>query len=329
MLLRNGDVVHLPPKAVDTLLVLLKSAGQPVEREALIHAVWPDTFVEENNLAHHVWVLRKTLGNGESGRAYIETIPKRGYRFLGEVKEAAEDAGDMPERAPVKPSGAVTRSRSTLALPALGALVAVWWLSHRGPSAPAFQSLAVLPFQNLSGDPNQNYVSDGLTEELICEMAKIGALRVISRTSVMRYKVDRKPLPQVSRELGAGAVVEGSIARFGDRLRVTVQLLDGAKDQHLWGETYEGDLDEIPKLWGEIAAPIAPEIRVQMQPQERARLAGRTVNREAFEAYLRGRYYWNTANSGSISSAFLAAAIASGRISVGGWPPISTVPSWL
>jgi TolB-like protein/DNA-binding winged helix-turn-helix (wHTH) protein/Tfp pilus assembly protein PilF len=310
VLLRDGDVVRLPPKAIDTLLVLLQSAGQPVGKEALIQAVWPDTFVEENNLAHHVSVLRGTLGNGEGGRAYIETIPKRGYRFVGEVKEATDDAGDVAERAPAEPSRALTGSRPTrrkqaaaIALPALGALVVVWLLNYRGPSAPLFESLAVLPFQNLSGDPRQEYVSDGLTEALIGEVAKIGALRVISRTSVMRYKDDRKPLPQIARELNVGAVIEGSIARFGDRIRVSVQLLDGAKDKHLWAETYERDLAEIPKLWGEVAIGIAREIRARIQPAERVRLAGRPVKRDAFEAYLRGRYYWNKRTAENIHKA--------------------------
>lgn len=310
VLLRNGDVVRLPPKAIDTLLVLLRSAGRPVGKEALIQAVWPDTFVEENNLAHHVSVLRRTLGNGEGGRAYIETIPKRGYRFVGEVKEATDDAGDVAERAPAEPSRALAGSRPTrrkqaaaIALPALGALVVVWLLNYRGPSAPLFESLAVLPFQNLSGDPRQEYVSDGLTEALIGEVAKIGALRVISRTSVMRYKDDRKPLPQIARELNAGAVIEGSIARFGDRIRVSVQLLDGAKDKHLWAETYERDLAEIPKLWGEVAIGIAREIRARIQPAERVRLAGRPVKRGAFEAYLRGRYCWNKRTAENIHKA--------------------------
>ncbi|MBI3679470.1 MAG: winged helix-turn-helix domain-containing protein [Acidobacteria bacterium] len=299
VLLRNGDVVPLPPKAVDTLLVLLKSAGQPVEREALIHAVWPDTFVEENNLAHHVWVLRKTLGNGESGRAYIETIPKRGYRFLGEVKEAVEDGGTA-EPDPAAPFASPTRSRLTrrrltvaISLAAAGALVSLWALSRRGPATPLFESLAVLPFQNLSGDPNQNYVSDGLTEALISELARMRSLRVISRTSTMRYKESRKAIPQVARELNVGAVIEGSVARFGDRARVTVQLLDGANDKHLWVETYERDLAEIPKLWGEVAIAVAREIRARVEPEQRARLASLPVKRAAFEAYLRGRYYWN------------------------------------
>ncbi len=309
VLQRNGDVVPLPPKAVDTLLVLLQSAGQPVEKEALIQAVWPDAFVEENNLAHHISVLRKTLGSGDGGKTYIETIPKRGYRFVGEVNEAVEDGG-AAQHAPAAPFVTPTQSLLTrrrlaaaIALPVVGALVFAWWLSRRGPATPLFESLAVLPFQNLSGDPGQDYVSDGLTESLISETAKIRGIRVISRSSVMRYKDGKKPLPQIAHELKAGAIIEGSVARFGDRARVTVQLLDGAKDKHLWAETYERDLAEIPKLWGEVAIAVAREIRARVEPEQRARLAGRPVKREAFEAYLRGRYFWNKRTADNIQKA--------------------------
>ena len=219
MLLNGGEVVRLPPKAVDTLLVLLQTAGQPVDKEALMRAVWPDTFVEDNNLAHHISVLRKTLGNGEGGTAYIQTIPKRGYRFVGDVKEGTEDGVDAAEAAPFEPSRPLASTwpgrrgmAAAIALLAAFALVITWRL-NRGSSAPLYESLAVLPFQNLSGDPNQDYVSDGLTESLIGEVAKIGKLRVISRTSVMLYKDNRKPLPQIARELGVGAFIEGSVTR--------------------------------------------------------------------------------------------------------------------
>jgi TolB-like protein/DNA-binding winged helix-turn-helix (wHTH) protein len=304
VLLNNSEVVRMPPKAVDTLLVLLRNAGQPVDREALIRAVWPDTFVEENNLAHHISVLRRMLGNGEGGKAYIETIPKRGYRFVGELKEAAEDGRDVPE-----PStwDSITRpSRrglaAALALLAVAASIVIWRL-NRAPAAPIFQSLAVLPFQNLSGDPNQDYLSDGLTDSLIGELAKIDNLRVISRTSVMRYKDNRKPLPQIARELNSEAVIEGSVMRFGDKVRVTVQLLDGVKDRHLWAETYERELAEVPKLWEDVAVSVAREMRARIHPQQRARSSGNPLNREAFEAYLRGRYYWNRRTPESIHKA--------------------------
>ncbi len=309
VLLRGGEIVRLPPKAIDTLLVLLRSAGQPVEKEALIQAVWPDTFVEENNLAHHVSILRKTLGNGEGGTAFIETIPKRGYRFVGDVKDAVEP-GAADERTPVETRDAPAWPRLTrrklaavMVLPVAGVFVFIRWMSRRGPAAPPFESLAVLPFQNLSGDSNQGYVSDGLTEALIAELARIRSLRVISRTSIMRYKEDRKALPQIARELDVGAVIEGSVVRLGDRVRVTVQLLDGAKDKHLWAETYERDLAGIPKLWDEVAIEIAREIRARVEPEQRARLAGQRVKREAFEAYLHGRHCWNKRTPNDIEQA--------------------------
>ena len=302
VLLRAGEVVPLPPKAVETLLVLLRSAGQPVQKDALIRAIWPDAFVEENNLAHYISVLRKTLSNGEGDRVFIETIPKRGYRFVGEVKETVEDsAGATPAATPAaSPVGAPTQSRLTrrrlaaaVALTVVGALALVWWLNRRGNVTPMFESLAVLPLQNLSGDSGQDYVSDGLTESLVSEIAKIGGIRVISRTSVMRYRNARKPLPQIAQELNAGAIIEGSVSRFGDRARVTVQLLDGPNDKHLWAETYERDLAEIPKLWSEVSIAVAREIRARTGRGPRAQLAASPVKREAFEAYLRGRYYWN------------------------------------
>jgi TolB-like protein/DNA-binding winged helix-turn-helix (wHTH) protein/Tfp pilus assembly protein PilF len=309
VLLRGGDVVPLSPKAVDTLLVLLKNGGQPVDKKVLIEAVWPDAFVEENNLAHHISVLRKTLGNDENGRALIETIPKRGYRFAGEVLDDVEN-GAAGGRSPAPPTPSrltlrLTRRRlaAAIALVVLGGLVYAWSASRRSPATPLFDSVAVLPFQNLTGDPNQEYVSDGLTESLIGEVAKIRSLRVISRTSVMRYKEGRKPLPQVAQELNVGAVIEGSVARFGDRARVTVQLIDARKDSHLWAETYERDLAEIPKLWGEVATTVAREMRARVEPEQRTRFGSRPVKREAFDAYLRGRYYWNKRTAGNIQKA--------------------------
>jgi TolB-like protein/DNA-binding winged helix-turn-helix (wHTH) protein/Flp pilus assembly protein TadD len=312
VLLRAGDVVPLPPKAVETLLVLLRDAGQPVEKETLIRAVWPDAIVEENNLAHHISVLRKTLGNGDDGKSYIETIPKRGYRFVGEVKEAVEENGPSERTPPAlvdvpAPARSRLSRRRLVAVTvlgvAVGALLFVWRLSRPGRSTPMFESLAVLPFQNLTGDPGQEYVSDGLTESLVGEIAKIDLIRVISRTSVMRYKNVRKPLPQISQELNAGAIIEGSVARFGNRARVTVQLLDGAKDKHLWAETYERDLGEIPTLWSEVAIAVAREIHARVDPERRAQLSARPVKREAFEAYLRGRYYWNKRTPDNINKA--------------------------
>jgi TolB-like protein/Tfp pilus assembly protein PilF len=163
----------------------------------------------------------------------------------------------------------------------------------RASSGP-INSLAVLPLDNLSGDPEQEYFSDGMTEALISDLAKISALRVISRTSMMHYKGTRKTVPEIARELNVDAVVEGSVSRAGDRVRVTAQLIQAAADKHLWGESYDRDLRDVLVLQSEVASAIAREIQVKINSQEQARLTvARPVNPEAHELYLQGRYYWN------------------------------------
>ena len=166
--------------------------------------------------------------------------------------------------------------------------------ARHGVPLPRIESLAVLPLANLSGDPEQEYFSDGMTEELITNLGKISALRVISRTSVMRYKKTEKPLPQIARELGVDGIVEGSVLRVGDRVRITAQLIQAEQERHLWAESYERDLRDILALQSEVARAIASEIKVRLTPQEQTRLArARPVNPKAHEAYLRGRYFLN------------------------------------
>ena len=163
-----------------------------------------------------------------------------------------------------------------------------------GPGSGPIASIAVLPLQNLSGDPEQEYFADGITEALITELGKIGALRVISRTSVMQYKGTQEPLPEIARALNVDALVAGSVLREADRVRITAQLIDAATDQHLWAESYERDLSSVLALQSEVARAIAQEIEVTLSPDEEARLANtREVNPEVYEAYLRGTYYLN------------------------------------
>jgi TolB-like protein/Tfp pilus assembly protein PilF len=157
--------------------------------------------------------------------------------------------------------------------------------------APKIESIAVLPLENLSGDKEQDYFADGMTEELITSLGKIGSLRVISRTSVMQYKGTKKPLPEIARELNVDAVVEGTVQRSGNRVRITANLLHAPTDRHLWAETYERDLGDVLALQGEVAQAIAREIKIKLTPQEQTRLAtARPVNPEAYEAYLKGRH---------------------------------------
>jgi serine/threonine-protein kinase len=167
-------------------------------------------------------------------------------------------------------------------------------VSRRTVPLPRIESIAVLPLANLSGDPEQEYFADGMTEELITNLGKISALRVISRTSVMRYKKTEKPLPQIARELGVDGIVEGSVLRVGDRVRITAQLIQAEQERHLWAESYERDLRDILALQSEVARAIASEVKAALTPQEQTRLAStRPVNPDAHEAYLKGRYYWN------------------------------------
>jgi len=167
-----------------------------------------------------------------------------------------------------------------------------------GP-APHIDSLAVLPLQNLSGDPGQEYFADGMTEELISSMAKVGELRVISRTSVMQYKGARKPLPQIARELNVDAIVEGSVLRYGDRVRISAQLIQAANDKHLWAETYDRDMHDVLDMQAEVAQAIARQIQIRITPGEKQRLAqARTVDPAVYEAYLRGRFAWSKRTAG-------------------------------
>ncbi|MCI0402423.1 MAG: protein kinase [Acidobacteria bacterium] len=163
-----------------------------------------------------------------------------------------------------------------------------------GAPPPQIDSIAVLPLENLSADPEEEYFVDGMTEELISQLAQISALKVISRTSVMQYKKARKPLPEIARELDVDAVVEGSVRRAGNRVRITAQLVHAPSDRHLWAKSYERDLSDVLTLQAEVAREIAHEVNVALTPQEQARFAAaRPTNPEAHELYLKGRYYWN------------------------------------
>src|SRR5438132_824858 len=179
--------------------------------------------------------------------------------------------------------------------------------------APRIESIAVLPLENLSGDPEQEYLADGMTETLIAHLAKISRLRVISRTSVMRYKGTNKALPEIARELGADALIEGSVMRSGSRIRITAQLIYAPTDKHLWGESYERDLTDVLVLQSEVARAIAHEINIKLTPQDQTRLAtAHPVNSETYELYLKGRYYWNKMSGGNIerAAAYFSKAIA-------------------
>lgn len=297
-LLRRGDEsIPLTPKAADTLLALVASAGRVVDKDELMKIVWPGTFVEEGALARNISALRKALGEDTGVTQYIETIPKRGYRFVAKVQDLSAVA--PPEPVDIAAGrhhfGKIVWLVAATLLILISVLAYLTWTGRFRAQPAHISSLAVLPLSNPSNDPAQEYFADGMTEELINSLAKIEALRVISRTSAMTYKgVKNKPLPRIARELKVDAIVEGSVLQSGHRVRITVQLFEAKTERQLWAQSYEQDLRDVLALQAQVASAIAREIRIQVTPKEQQRLAhSRPVNPEAYLAYSYGRYCWN------------------------------------
>jgi TolB-like protein/DNA-binding winged helix-turn-helix (wHTH) protein len=305
LLWREGEPVSLAPKTFETLLALIEKRGQLLEKDALMQMLWPDSFVEESNLTVKISQLRKALGEHPQEHQYIVTVPGRGYRFVADIQTVGGTELEMESREQVA-SERQTPSKRWLVWPVaavlftgLIAIGAALVNSRRNvaPAEPPIRSIAVLPLDNLSGDPAQDYFADGMTESLISNLAQIRALKVISRTSVMRYKGLRKSLPEIARELNVDAVVEGAVQRSAGRVRVSAQLIRASTDTHLWAHEYERDQTDVLKLQSEIAEAIANEIRIQLTAADRARLSTtRTVNPQAHEAYLLGRYHVSKGN---------------------------------
>jgi len=353
-LVRHGGVrMDLPPRAFDTLLVLVENSGRLLEKDALMQTVWRDTVVEENNLSQVVYLLRKALRDGEDGARYIETVPKRGYRFVAEVREfetaegngggqnghgfswragpwsssngdslvavpaAAADGSEFEVDSHLAvstgangfeaqaPNSAAWRGWMRGLVGGLAVVTVVALLQWAGWRQRLFgqadsgpiRSVAVLPMQNLSNDPNQEYFVDGMTDELITDLAQVRELKVVSKTSIMQYKGTRTPLPEIGRQLGVDAVVEGSVLRSGDRVRITAQLIRAASDRHIWAESYDGDLKDVLSLQARVAEAITNQVKLNLTVEESSRLRrAPAVKPEAFDLYLRGRYAWNQRN---------------------------------
>ena len=257
LLYRNGQRVLLAPKAVDLLIALVEAQGEPVGKRELLQRVWPRTVVEEGSLTSHISLLRRVLGEGAGGQRFIETIPKRGYRFVGPCVPLTESAsGAGGERL----------------------------------------MLVVLPFENLSGGGKHDYFSEGLTEEMISQLGRLSPqhLGVIARTSAMQYKSTTKTVEQIGRELGVSHLLEGSVRRAAERVRITAQLIRVSDETHLWAEGYERNLTDILALQAEVARAIAREIEVKLTVGAERRLKrAAALDPQAYEAYLQGRHLWN------------------------------------
>ena len=303
---KDGLKVRLQEQPFQILTLLLKRPGEVVTREEVRQALWPgDTFVDfDVGLNSAIKRLRDALSDSADSPRFVETLPRRGYRFIAPLETPPGSPPATPE-APPRPAlpprsrlrswGGAVSLVAAVALVA-GLIVTGTWPRLRGQLASApIRSLAVLPFENLSGDPEQDYFVDGMTDAVITDLAQVRALRVISRTSVMQYNLAKKALPRIGEELDVDAVVEGTVTRSGDRVRVTAQLIQAATDRHLWAQSYERELRDVLSLQGEVAAAIAQAIQVKLQPEENRRMtqAQAPVDPEAYEAYLKGRFYWS------------------------------------
>src|SRR5580700_9899952 len=335
---KHGLRVRLQEQPFRLLEMLLERPGEVVTREELQKRLWPaDTFVDfDHGLNKAVNKIREALGDSAESPRFVETVSRRGYRFLAEVKDADAAPVRSPElavppqqpqpapEAPDRPDspGKVAEVKSLSLSQAWKIAVLVLLLAAAYPAisklhpwnrpSSAIRSVAVLPFESLSSDASQDYFADGMTDELISDLGQISALRVISRTSVMSYKRARKPLPQIARELNVDAVVEGTVLRSGDQVRITAQLIEASTDKHLWSQSYESELRDTLALQSKVAGAIADQIRINVNAQEQAALKTvRVVNPQAYESYLKGRYFWNkrTADGLKVALAYFNEAI--------------------
>lgn len=305
-LLKHGVRIKFPPQAFRVLQMLVERPGHLITREEFHRVLWPaDTFVDfDQGLNSAVKKIRDVLNDSAENPRYIETLPRLGYRFIGEVNEKADariaeppDRNDHSQEAFRHRVPASQQKLRLLIVSAFAILGLAGWViylfSHRDWSSPGIHSIAVLPLENLSGNPEQEYLADGMTDELITHLAKLGSPKVISRTSVMLYKRAHQPLPEIARVLKVDAVVEGSIAISGNRVRVTVQLIRASDDRHLWAEEYDGQLGDMLSLQRQIAGSIAQEVRAKLGPEQQAYFASKLPRDPVVnEAYLRGIFFW-------------------------------------
>lgn len=339
---KQGRKIKLQEQPCRILAILLEQRGEVVTREELRKRLWSDdTFVDfDHSLNTAIMRLREALHDSSDNPRFIETLPRHGYRFIAPIEElvVTESEKEEERHSGATPESSVhvsesrpamqfsagqptanlesrpTASRRTIIIGSLLTLLVIALigvglrLARRSlgvNSQPSqIKSLVVLPFENLSGDKDQQYFTDGMTDELIAHLAKIRSLRVISRTSSMEYKETHKTLSQIARDLNVDAVVEGTILRSGNQVRITAELVQIATDRHLWAETYESQLGDVLGLQSRVASAIVNEIRVNLTPEEQQRLAStRTVTGESYENYLKGRYYWNKRSQEGLTKA--------------------------
>jgi TolB-like protein/DNA-binding winged helix-turn-helix (wHTH) protein/Flp pilus assembly protein TadD len=315
LLLRGAGSIRLRGRTYDVLSYLVMHAGRLVSKRELMESVWGDVAVTDDSLVQCLIEIRRALGDSHD---VVKTIRGRGYLFDATVRLVTEDAVQSPgpDPSPSDATDSVSRGDQGASSPTRGrfrtmvvagsllgvgiaAMVAVLYSGQLirvfsgGPTKP-IRSLAVLPLVNLSGDAEQEYLADGMTDELIGNLMKIRALRVISRTSVMRFKGTRRSVAEIARELDVDAVVEGAVIRSAERVRVTAQVIQANPEKNLWAERYEMPLGDAVILLGKLAREISEAIRLELTQQEQKAFAGvRPVDQETYESFLKGRYYWS------------------------------------
>lgn len=273
LLLHKGQPVTLTPKAFETLVVLVEQSGHVVGKDELMSAVWPDAHVEESNLTQNIFTLRRVLDVRGASSSYIETVPKRGYRFTATVRKAF--GLEAPRTGPL---AALSRGKQI----------------ERRAKGGALKSLAVLPLVNASADPNAEYLSDGITESIINSLSQLRDLRVMARSTVFRYKGQEVDPQEVGRALGVRAVLTGRVLQLGKHLIIRTELIETADGRQIWGEQYDREPLDILAVQEEISREISEKLRLRLTGQQKQLLTKRyTEKTAAYHAYLKGRYYWN------------------------------------
>ena len=290
---KNGVKLKFSGQPFEVLGILLQQPGTVVTREQLQKRLWPDSFVDfDHNLNSAINRIREALGDSAENPRFVETLPRRGYRFIAPVEGAGAVKVEAVEERRIHWKQRWIFAASALAV-ALIATASLWWIHRSTVPARRISSIAVLPLANLSGDPQEEYFADGVTDELITHLSHVTALKVTSRTSVMRYKGTKKSIPEIARELAVDAVLEGSIVHSGNRVRISAQLIDASTDTHLWSDSYERDLEDILALQSEVALAISKHVSVTITPEQKKKLeSAQVVNANAYEFYLKGQHYF-------------------------------------
>ncbi|HYP25608.1 MAG TPA: winged helix-turn-helix domain-containing protein [Blastocatellia bacterium] len=332
LLLKNDEPVPLTPKAFETLLILVQKNGSLVQKDELVAQLWPDSFVEENSLAQNIYLLRKALGEGPGEHAYIETVPRRGYRFIAKVTRLREDdeAPAIESKAPVGAGfeeeagrevaseidpgptarAVINRSRmlapSLLALVALAALAAASYLLLQKVAGPPLETkpkaIAVLPFKSLGGGGNDELLGLGITDAMITKFSNLQQISVRPTSSIFKYTAAAYDPSTAGRELGVDAVLEGTVQRVNDRVRVTVQLINVRDGEPLWADRFDEKFTSVFAVQDSISEQVAQALELKLNSDERRQLVKRyTENAEAYQAYVRGVFFWNKRTDGGLS----------------------------